>query len=120
MRCQIQLRVCNASSKAKALVRNARRIGWKAGELRSATRACCGTRATAGVAQLRDGVAQSGEAGRVGAVVPHVENLVLSSWVLYSNLLHRSRVPVPRGVPARSRKGLQIEGGDRRQSAKFW
>ena len=38
----VQLRVCNASSKAKALVRNARRIGWKAGELRSATRACCG------------------------------------------------------------------------------
>jgi hypothetical protein len=35
----VRLRVCNASSKAKALVRNAGRMGWKAGELRSATRA---------------------------------------------------------------------------------
>ena len=43
----VQLRVCNASSKAKALVRTARRIGWKAGELRSATRASRWARSTA-------------------------------------------------------------------------
>ena len=43
----VQLRVCNASSKAKALVRTAGRIGWKAGELRSATRASREARSTA-------------------------------------------------------------------------
>ena len=36
-----------------------------------------------------------------------------------SDLLHRSRVPVPRGVPARYRKRLKIEGEDRRQVSKF-
>jgi hypothetical protein len=91
MRCQIQLRVCNASTKAKALVRNARRIGWKAGELRSATRACCGARATAGVAQLRDGVAQSGEAGRVGAVIWRVVVRCCTAWVDVGGLMGRER-----------------------------
>jgi hypothetical protein len=33
MQCAIQLRVCNADSMAKAIVRNTKRIGGKAGKL---------------------------------------------------------------------------------------
>ena len=72
MRCQIQLRVCNASSKAKALMRNARRIGWKACKLEVQLEWVVGARATAGVAQWRDGVARSGEVGWAGAAIWHV------------------------------------------------
>ena len=122
MRCQIQLRVCNASTKANALVRNARRIGWKAGELRDFPFL---GHASAPVFQKKIFVRDCAEI------------VLFRLWARnvpiprdFCGGYRNARVPVLGGVPARSRKifhfwvayiipPLYIMGGGLREKFRF-
>ena len=78
---QEQIRVCNANSKTMAAMRNTEHIGGKGGELGAQLERVAVRGRPAGVAQSRDDIAQSEEAGRAGAAMLRVVVRCCAAWV---------------------------------------